>query len=77
MSRAKQASRRAVGNKGTALPPDPSQPVLRAGLPLDNPNRAGNCATCHTPVASKVPNQQELRLVGLPYRPDHRTVHEA
>ena len=44
------------GNSGAALPPDPSQPYYGPGFRLDMPNRAGNCATCHTPVASKVSN---------------------
>lgn len=41
----------------TPLPPDPSQPYYGAGYRLDNPQRAGNCATCHTPVASKISNR--------------------
>lgn len=43
--------------KGTALPPDPSKPYYGPGFQGDNPGRAGNCATCHTPVASKTPNR--------------------
>ncbi len=43
---------------GTALPADPSKPYYGPGFQLDTPNRAGNCATCHTPVASKAPNRQ-------------------
>jgi hypothetical protein len=42
-------------SKGLPLPPDPNKPYYGAGFRLDTPNRAGNCATCHTPVASKVP----------------------
>ena len=41
-------------NKGLPLPPDPNKPYYGVGFRLDTPNRAGNCATCHTPVASKV-----------------------
>jgi hypothetical protein len=40
----------------TPLPPDPSLPYYGPGYRLDNPQRAGNCATCHTPVASKISN---------------------
>jgi hypothetical protein len=40
----------------TALPPDPSIPYYGPGYRLDNPQRAGNCASCHTPVASKISN---------------------
>jgi len=52
------------GNSGVALPPDPSKPYYGPGFRLDNPNRAGNCATCHTPVASKVPNQKNCGWLG-------------
>jgi hypothetical protein len=45
------------GMNGLPLPPDPSQPYYGPGYRLDNPQRAGNCATCHTPVASKIPNR--------------------
>lgn len=44
------------GGQGLPLPPDPSKPYYGPGFRLDTPNRGGNCATCHTPVASKVPN---------------------
>lgn len=40
----------------TPLPPDPSLPYYGPGYRLDNPQRAGNCASCHTPVASKISN---------------------
>lgn len=49
---------------GKALPPDPSKPYYGPGFKLDNPGRAGNCATCHTPVASKVPNRQNCGWSG-------------
>ena len=42
--------------KGTALPPDPTQPYYGPGYKLDNPERSGVCATCHAPVAGKIPN---------------------
>jgi hypothetical protein len=45
------------GSNGLPLPPDPAQPYYGPGYRLDNPQRAGNCATCHTPVASKIPNR--------------------
>ena len=40
---------------GKYAPPDPSQPYYGPGFRLDNPSRAGNCATCHTPMAAKLP----------------------
>jgi hypothetical protein len=50
--------------EGKALPPDPNQPHYGPGFLLDNPSRAGNCATCHTPIASKVPNDQNCSWSG-------------
>ena len=52
------------GDKGAALPPDPSQPYYGPGFQLDTPDRAGNCATCHTPVASNVPNHKNCGWSG-------------
>ncbi len=52
------------GSNGAALPPDPSKPYYGPGFRLDNINRAGNCATCHTPVASKVPNRLNCGWLG-------------
>ncbi|MBE0695541.1 MAG: hypothetical protein IH586_01330, partial [Anaerolineaceae bacterium] len=52
------------GEKGKALPPDPSKPYYGPGFRLDTPDRAGNCATCHTPVASKVSNQNNCGWSG-------------
>jgi hypothetical protein len=46
-----------MGHNGALLPPDPALPYYGPGYKLDNPQRSGNCATCHTPVASKVPNR--------------------
>lgn len=52
------------GDQGAALPPDPNLPYYGPGFKLDTPNRAGNCATCHTPVASTVPNQRNCGWSG-------------
>ncbi|MCK6628980.1 MAG: carboxypeptidase regulatory-like domain-containing protein [Anaerolineae bacterium] len=41
-------------NLGKPLPPDLSQPYYGPGFRLDYPDRAGNCAACHTPAASKL-----------------------
>jgi len=40
---------------GKMAPPDFSQPYYGPGFKLDNPSRAGNCATCHTPMSAKLP----------------------
>ncbi|HVO72039.1 MAG TPA: hypothetical protein VMT24_18445 [Aggregatilineaceae bacterium] len=53
-----------IGLDGTPLPPDPSLPYHGPGFLLDNPARAGNCATCHTPLASKTSNQQNCAWSG-------------
>lgn len=45
------------GPGGKPLSPDPSQPDYGPGFRLDAPDRTGNCAACHTPVASTVPNR--------------------
>ena len=45
------------GFGGRPLPPDPGQPDYGPGFRLDAPDRTGNCAACHTPVASTVPNR--------------------
>lgn len=52
------------GDQGKALPPDPEKPYYGPGFRLDTPDRAGNCATCHTPVASKVSNQNNCGWSG-------------
>jgi hypothetical protein len=39
---------------GRAQPPDPDQPYYGPGYKLDYPDRAGNCAACHTPLASSL-----------------------
>lgn len=46
-----------MGSDGKYLPPDPAQPYYGPGYKLDNPSRAGNCASCHTPLAGKIPNR--------------------
>jgi hypothetical protein len=53
-----------LGSTGVPLPPDPSQPDYGPGYRLDNPQRTGNCATCHTPVASKIPNRLNCGWLG-------------
>lgn len=52
------------GDDGAALPPDPDEPYHGPGFRLDFPNRAGNCAACHTPVASKSPNTKNCSWMG-------------
>jgi hypothetical protein len=52
------------GNTGKALPPDPTQPYYGPGFKLDYPSRAGNCAACHTPLASKISNIQNCGWSG-------------
>jgi len=47
-----------------ALPRDESEPYYGPGFMLDNPGRAGSCAACHTPVASKTPNVQNCAWSG-------------
>ena len=39
-------------SEGKAVIPDSSAGYYGPGYRLDNPQRAGNCATCHTPLAS-------------------------
>lgn len=52
------------GLDGKPLPPDPNQPYHGPGFRLDNPSRAGNCASCHTPMASTASNQQNCAWSG-------------
>jgi hypothetical protein len=40
--------------RGVARPADPDQPYYGPGYKLDFPDRTGNCAACHTPVASNL-----------------------
>ena len=49
---------------GKQLPADSSQPVYGPGYMLDYPGTAGNCATCHTPLASTIPNQANCTWSG-------------
>lgn len=51
-------------NLGITQPPDLSQPYFGPGFLLDNPNRDGNCAACHTPVAGKIRNAQNCGWSG-------------
>jgi hypothetical protein len=41
-------------NDGKILPPDPALPDYGPGFRIDNPERPGNCATCHAPLARKI-----------------------
>ena len=49
---------------GKPLPIDPSKPYHGPGFRLDNPSRAGNCASCHTPMASTASNTQNCAWSG-------------
>lgn len=49
---------------GIPQPPDLTQPYYGPGHALDYPNRPGNCAACHTPVASQIPNKQNCAWSG-------------
>ncbi len=49
---------------GKVLPADPSKPYYGPGFKLDNYNRAGNCATCHAPVAGKISNEKNCGWSG-------------
>lgn len=40
---------------GRPQPPDLTQPYYGPGYRIDYPDRTGNCATCHTPLASNLP----------------------
>jgi hypothetical protein len=58
-----QATQYASDGK-TILPPDPALPDTGPGFRLDNPERAGACATCHTPVAAKMPTTNSCAWSG-------------
>lgn len=47
-------SPRTVFDKNGYVPPDPDQPYYGPGVKTDYPDRAWNCAACHTPLASKL-----------------------
>lgn len=49
---------------GIPLAPDLTQPYYGPGHALDYPNRPGNCAACHTPIAAKIPNKQNCAWSG-------------
>ncbi|MBX2998186.1 MAG: carboxypeptidase regulatory-like domain-containing protein [Caldilineaceae bacterium] len=49
---------------GIPLPPDLNEPYYGPGHSLDYPNRPGNCATCHIPVAAKMTNKQNCSWSG-------------
>ncbi len=53
-----------LGTNGVPLPPDPTKPNYGPGFMLDYPGRAGNCATCHAPVASTTPNTKNCSWLG-------------
>ncbi len=63
-SKGESGQQTAFDINGKPLPPDPSQPFHGPGFKLDNPSRAGNCATCHTPIASTVANNQNCTWSG-------------
>lgn len=58
------AQQTVFGTDGKPMALDPTQPYHGPGFRLDNPSRGGNCASCHTPVASKVSNQQNCTWSG-------------
>lgn len=50
--------------QGKVKDPDTSKGYYGPGYLLDNPTRAGNCATCHTPMASTAPTDQNCGWSG-------------
>ncbi len=52
------------GSDGLPELPDPNQPYTGPGFMRDNPGRAGSCAACHTPAASRLPNNQNCSWSG-------------
>ena len=62
--RARWAKLLILGADGSPLPPDPTKPYYGAGFLLDNPERTGNCATCHAPLASTTSNQKNCSWLG-------------
>lgn len=59
-----QVGQRTTYGAGEALPPDLSKPYYGEGYKLDEPNRDGNCATCHTPMAAKISNTKNCGWSG-------------
>ncbi|MGD0003231.1 MAG: carboxypeptidase-like regulatory domain-containing protein [Anaerolineaceae bacterium] len=53
-----------MGTDGSVLPPDPTKPNYGPGFLLDNPERDGNCATCHAPLGSTTSNQRNCSWLG-------------
>lgn len=49
---------------GVAQEPDPNKPYYGVGYKLDEPNRDGNCASCHTPAAAKISNEKNCSWLG-------------
>jgi hypothetical protein len=49
---------------GEVIPIDPNQPYFGPGFKLDNYGRAGNCAACHTPLASTAPTNTNCAWSG-------------
>lgn len=52
------------GMNGKPLLPDPALPYYGPGFRLDNPDRAGSCATCHTPLAARISNEKNCSWMG-------------
>lgn len=50
-------SRNSNYDMGLPSAPDPDQPYYGPGFKVDYPNRDGNCAACHTPMASQIETQ--------------------
>lgn len=58
------AGQRTVYGAGKALAPDLSKPYYGPGYKLDEPQRDGNCASCHTPAAAKISNEKNCGWAG-------------
>lgn len=55
---------RFAGDGRSVLPPDPALPDTGPSFRLDNPDRAGTCATCHTPMAARIPTTNSCAWSG-------------
>ncbi|MCS7056533.1 MAG: carboxypeptidase-like regulatory domain-containing protein [Thermoflexales bacterium] len=55
---------RFAGDGKSVLPPDPALPDTGPGFRLDHPDRAGTCATCHTPMAARIPTTNSCAWSG-------------
>lgn len=51
-----RSAQTAMDYMGNILPRDPDEAYYGPGFKLDNPDRAGNCAACHTPMAARLDN---------------------